>query len=94
MIDTWDTLYIRIRIQAIASGPFIRIRRNVSSVGKTIDGRILDTLFLTGRLRLKYCGNSPFSHTNWSITKKFLIETLLESTNSSTKNLGQVEYDM
>ena len=30
---------------------------------------------------------------NWSITKRFLIETLLEMIDSSIRNLGEVEYD-
>ena len=30
---------------------------------------------------------------NWSITKNFPIETLLEMMDSSVKSLGEVEYD-
>ncbi len=30
---------------------------------------------------------------NWSITKKFLIETFLKMIDSSIKNLGKLEYD-
>ena len=30
---------------------------------------------------------------NRFITKKFLIETILERTDSSTKNVGELEYD-